>query len=102
MLAKMGCEVETAKNGQLAIDKFEEGKFDLILMDIQMPIMNGIEATQIIKQNFKKVPPVVALTANALSGDIDKFLSNGLDYFLSKPITKESLSEKLLEIFEMQ
>ena len=101
MLAAMGCEVETAKNGQLAIDKFEEGKFDLILMDIQMPIMNGIEATQIIKQNFKKVPPVVALTANALSGDIDKFLSNGLDNFLSKPITKESLSEKLLEIFEM-
>ena len=100
MLASMGCEVETAKNGQLAIETFEEGKFDLILMDIQMPVMNGVEATQIIKHNFKKVPPVVALTANALSGDIEKFLSNGLDHFLSKPITKEALSEKLIEIFD--
>ena len=99
MLGKLECEVETAKNGQLAIDKFEEGKFDLILMDIQMPVMNGVEATKIIKKNFKNVPPIMALTANALSGDIDKFLSDGLDYFLAKPITKDALSEKLSEIF---
>ncbi len=99
MLGKLGCEVETAKNGQLAIDKFEEGKFDLILMDIQMPVMNGIEATKIIKQTYSNVPPVMALTANALSGDIDNFLSNGLDYFLAKPITKDALSEKLGDIF---
>ena len=101
MLVSMGCEVETAKNGQLAIDAFEEGKFDLILMDIQMPVMSGVEATQVIKQNFTNVPPVIALTANALSGDVEKFISSGLDYFLSKPITKEALSEKLIEIFEL-
>jgi signal transduction histidine kinase len=100
MLGKMGCEVETAKNGQLAIDIFEEGKYDLILMDIQMPIMNGIEATQIIKNTYVDVPPVMALTANVLSGDVEKYLSSGLDFFLAKPITKAALSEKLSEIFE--
>lgn len=99
MLEKIGCVVDTACNGQEAIDKFEEGKYDLVLMDIQMPVMNGMDATKIIKKKYNNVPPIVALTANALSGDIAKYLSNGLDYFLSKPITKNILENKLKEIY---
>lgn len=99
MLSSMGCVVETAVSGQMAIDKFDEN-YDLILMDIQMPEMNGMEAAQKIKSEHKIVPPITALTANALTGDMEKYLNNGFDYFLPKPITKDSLREKLEEIFE--
>lgn len=99
MLTQMGCTVETAKNGLIGIEKFEEGDFDLILMDIQMPGMDGMEAAKIINSMDKKTPPITALTANALSGDVEKYLNNGMDFFLSKPVTKDALREKLEEIF---
>jgi CheY-like chemotaxis protein len=99
MLKQLGCTVEMAKSGQSAIDKFEREDFDLILMDIQMPEMNGMEAAQIIRSKSKVTPPIAALTANALSGDVEKYLNNGMDFFLPKPITKDSLRDKLDEIF---
>ncbi len=99
MLSSVGCTVETALNGELAIEKFEEGKFDLILMDIQMPGMNGLETTKHIRDNYKNVPPICALTANALSNDIERYLNEGMDFFIGKPITKEKLQEGLESIF---
>ncbi|WP_345992085.1 response regulator [Sulfurimonas sp. HSL-1716] len=86
--------VSTADNGQMAIDMFLKEDFDLVLMDIDMPVMDGIVATRLIKEYDKKrkvFTPVIALTAHALSGDRERILSAGLDAHLAKPIDREFL-----------
>jgi PAS domain S-box-containing protein len=83
-------------NGQEAVDKVQQESFDLILMDINMPVMNGMDATKIIKEELGVSTPIVALTANALEGDREKFLSLGMDDYLSKPIDIKAF-ETLLE-----
>lgn len=95
MLKKMGLNVDVAENGKEAVEKSEKDRFDLIFMDIQMPIMNGVEATKIIKSNTTP-PVIVGLSANNLEGDREKYLSLGFDDYLPKPLTLTSLS-KLLE-----
>ena len=95
----MNLEVEIAEDGCLACEMAEksqaEGKpFDLILMDIQMPIMNGYEATRWLRQHGWK-NPIVALTAHALVGDREKCLEAGCDDYITKPITGEKLREIL-------
>jgi len=94
VLGDLGLEVDLAKNGLEAVDKFKNGRYDLILMDENMPKMNGIEATKIIldleKQKDLKHTPIVALTANALATDRERFLNAGMDEFVSKPIDHES------------
>lgn len=69
----------------------KEQNFDIILMDIQMPEMDGIETTQKLRANHAQLPPVIAMTAYAMKQDQENFLSNGLDYFLPKPIRAEAL-----------
>ncbi len=95
ILIKYGIEVELANNGLEAFDKVKNHKYDLILMDIQMPIMDGIEATHEIlnyeKEENLKHTPIVALTANALKGDRERFMNNGLDDYLAKPIDNNEL-----------
>lgn len=91
MLSNLGCTVEYAFNGQEAIEKFQMKNFDFIFMDIQMPVMDGITATQYLKNNFKNVPPVIALTANAMEGDAERFIEQGLDDYLAKPVTQEDI-----------
>ncbi|PCJ82024.1 MAG: hypothetical protein COA49_03420 [Bacteroidetes bacterium] len=95
MLEGMGCKVTTAENGLEAVNKYEDGKFDVILMDMQMPVMDGIEATNNIKESFNNVPPIIGLSANAMVGDAEKFIAQGLDDYLSKPTTIAALKEKL-------
>ena len=102
MLTKLGCLVETVVNGKKAVDTFEEGKYDLIIMDIQMPVMDGIEATQTIKLQNKNVPPIIGLSANAMEGDAEKFMARGLDDYLYKPITIDTLNKKLQKCFASQ
>jgi signal transduction histidine kinase/ActR/RegA family two-component response regulator len=93
VLSDLGINVVLAENGIEAVQKFKEAKFDLILMDENMPKMNGIEATKIIL-DFEKEEglihtPIIALTANALATDRAKFLGAGMDEFVSKPIDHE-------------
>lgn len=95
MLENMGCKVEFAQNGLEAIEFFEKNKYDIILMDIQMPIMDGIEATKNLKEKFRILPPIIGLSANAMEGDAEKFIALGLDDYLSKPATMEQLKEKI-------
>jgi CheY-like chemotaxis protein len=87
--------VEFAGNGQQAVDAHLHGRFDLILMDCQMPEMDGFQATRLIRQrerNYELPPvPIVALTANALRGDRDKCLAAGMDDYISKPFAPEAL-----------
>ncbi|WP_169732623.1 PAS domain-containing hybrid sensor histidine kinase/response regulator [Desulfonatronum lacustre] len=100
LLEKAGHTVTLAKDGQQALDLFKDQDFDLILMDIQMPVMNGVEATKGIRSSTdlgpKKDIPIIALTAYAMFGDKEKFLEAGMDDYLAKPVRMEDL-EKVLE-----
>ncbi len=90
MLEKSGFVVTTAKDGQEALKFLSEQNFDLILMDIQMPIMDGVEATKAIRTSSaykdKAQIPIIAITAYAMTGDKEKFLSAGMDDYITKPV----------------
>ena len=98
MLKLWGHSVELAVNGQLAIEKLQTEKFDIVLMDALMPEMDGIQATKIIRSGQAGSPdiPIVAQTAYALQGDRERFLAAGMDDYISKPIDLEEL-QKVLE-----
>jgi CheY-like chemotaxis protein len=87
ILRSMGFTVHEATNGKEAIEKTEKEFYDLIVMDIMMPGMDGIEATRIIKSKpgYKKTP-VIALTAYAMKGDRERLIDEGFDEYISKPI----------------
>jgi PAS domain S-box-containing protein len=98
LLERMGHAVGLAVNGKQATEMVERDSFDLVLMDIQMPVMGGLEATRIIRTS--KNPrvqrlPIVAMTANAMAGDAEKYLEAGMDGYISKPIRKEMLRAEL-------
>jgi CheY-like chemotaxis protein len=97
-LKKLGFSAQAVANGKEAIDAFLTGSFDLILMDCQMPEIDGFEATQKIREleaNTGKRIPIIALTANAMKEDEDKCLRLGMTDFISKPVKQEQLLEKL-------
>ncbi len=98
MLNHLGHNVTMAKNGKEAIEIFKNGKFDLIIMDIQMPVMDGITATNILKKNFSDLPPIVGLSANAFEGDKEKYIKQGMDDYMTKPfqiVDFEDLFERI-------
>ena len=97
MLELMDLEVEIAENGREAVEKHAKDHYDVILMDIQMPELDGYEATKKIreKEGSQKHTPIIALTANALIGDREKCLKAGMDDYISKPIESEKLEEIL-------
>lgn len=104
VLGRLGIEVTIANNGQEALEQRMKNEYDLIFMDIEMPVMGGMEATgQIIsyeRKNHKAHIPIVALTANALAGDREKYMSAGMDSYLSKPIDLEALNHLFQTYFE--
>jgi CheY-like chemotaxis protein len=81
-------EFERARNGKEAMDMIESGTFDMVLMDIKMPIIDGLEATKAIKEKHPDLP-IVALTANAFDSDRQLALQAGCNDFLSKPVSSE-------------
>ncbi len=98
MLDRLNCTVDTAENGKEALDRVENNHYDVIFMDLQMPEMDGLEATQQIRkiQQRKQIKtPIIALTANAMQGDQKKCLDAGMDDYLSKPFEMKDI-EKLL------
>lgn len=95
LLEHEGCTVTVANNGKEAIDLFEKEVFDLILMDIQMPICDGIQATKQLRDKYKKIPPIIAVSANALDGDKEHYIEKGLDDYLAKPIEINTLRAML-------
>jgi CheY-like chemotaxis protein len=101
LLEKRGHRVVVAGTGLEALQALEKGSFDLVLMDVQMPEMDGIEATAVIREREKGGglhQPVVALTAHAIKGDREKCMAGGMDGYLSKPIRPQEL-DQLLEIY---
>ncbi|MBC5991588.1 PAS domain S-box protein [Pontibacter cellulosilyticus] len=94
-------EVEVARNGREAVEKAEQNTYDVILMDIQMPELSGLDATQLIRSSqdgTKAGIPIIALTANALKGDAEKYLSIGMNAYISKPFEEEELYLKIANI----
>ncbi len=97
-------EVDTAKNGKEAVEKFKKQKYDLIFMDIQMPEMSGIEATKIIRKLEKEkeiYTPIIALTAFSFKNEIKEFLLAGMNEYLSKPISREKLYSTIKKFFKI-
>ena len=102
LLEKSGHEVFLAENGRQAFELLAANDIDCILMDIQMPVMDGIEATRIIRESAtlgpKKDVPIIALTAYAMDGDKEKFLAAGMNGYAAKPVNVEDLLQKMAEV----
>ncbi|MDD1750402.1 MAG: response regulator [Methanothrix sp.] len=100
MLDKLGYKADVAANGIEVLQALERQKYDMILMDIQMPDMDGLEATRSIRQRWPKAIRIIAMTASALEGDREMCLNAGMDDYISKPIKMEIL-KAALEDFEI-
>ncbi|MCP3926696.1 MAG: response regulator [Desulfobacterales bacterium] len=99
MLKKLNHNVTVANNGVEAIELFKNNQYDLILMDGQMPEMDGYEATQIIRNELKSDIPIIAVTAHAMKGDSEKFFKVGMNEYIPKPVKKKTLAEVIEKIF---
>ena len=93
-------EVEMANNGRQAIEKLENEVFDIVLMDLQMPIMNGFDTTEYIRQKMKSNIPIIALTADVTSVDVEKCKTLGMNDYISKPIDEKLLLRKMNALLE--
>jgi PAS domain S-box-containing protein len=96
LLTRWGHHVEVASNGQMALDMFASHAFDVILMDMMMPVMDGLEATRRIRaRETSRHTPIIAMTANAMESDRERCLEAGMDEYLSKPIKAQELQQML-------
>ena len=95
LLKSLGCQIEFAENGQVAIEQVKNNHYDLVFMDIHMPVLNGIEATEQIRE-FNKDIYIIALTASILEDEVQAYYQAGMNDVLSKPINKIRLNEKLI------
>ncbi len=95
LLEKQGSLVKVVENGQDALSELEKEYFDFLLMDVQMPVLDGVEATKQIRSSrteYKDIP-IIALTAYAMTGDREKFLKAGMDDYIAKPVDKDEFLE---------
>jgi signal transduction histidine kinase/ActR/RegA family two-component response regulator len=103
-LAKMGLKAETAEDGELAIERLSNETFDFVLMDVQMPKMDGLETTAALRkiEAEKNLPrlPIIAMTAHALSGDRERCLKAGMDDYITKPINVADLATVIFQLLE--
>lgn len=98
MLSKLGCETDTAENGEIALQKHKQRNYDIIFMDCQMPVLDGFETTVKIREREQATgthTPIVAMTANAMKGDREKCIQVGMDDYIAKPVKLEQIAEIL-------
>ena len=98
ILSDFGFEHEIVENGKIAIEKLQTNTYDIILMDLQMPEMNGFEATEYIRKTMKSQIPIIALTADVTKADVTKCKEYGLDDYIPKPINENLLYSKIVEL----
>ena len=98
ILNDFGFEHEVVSNGKIAIDRLQENEYDIILMDMQMPVMNGFEATDYIRNILKSKIPIIALTADVTTVDVNKCIAFGMNDYISKPIEEKLLYNKMVEL----
>jgi CheY-like chemotaxis protein len=102
LLEKEGHNVTVAGDGVEALEALQKQQFDLILMDVQMPVMDGVETTAAIRKLEQATGwhiPIVAMTAHAMAGDRQRFLSLGMDGYVSKPINSRDLFDAIENVF---
>ncbi|WP_339921176.1 ATP-binding protein [uncultured Flavobacterium sp.] len=95
ILLDFGFDIEIADNGQIAVDLLQNNKFDIVLMDLQMPVMNGFETTSYIRNVLNSKIPIIALTADVTTADVEKCISVGMNDYISKPIDEKLLLDKI-------
>jgi len=98
LLADLGFEYELASNGKIAIEKLQANSYDIILMDLQMPEMNGFEATEYIRNKMNSKIPIIALTADVTTVDLAKCKAAGMNEYISKPVNEKLLYSKIAEL----
>ncbi len=98
LFSEYNLKLQVAENGSIGIEKLKETDFDIILMDMEMPVMNGYEAATIIRRELKKTIPIIAMTAHAMSGERERCLSLGMNDYISKPINANLLFDKIYEL----
>lgn len=98
ILDEFGFEMEIAENGRIAVDKLKQGNFDIVLMDLQMPEMNGFEATEHIRSGLKSTIPIIALTADVTTVDLAKCKAVGMNDYIAKPVDERVLYNKILSL----
>jgi CheY-like chemotaxis protein len=92
-------QVDVAENGLIGVEKFNANKYDIILMDLSMPVMDGYDATTIIRQTDKLIP-IIALTASASFGYLDRALQIGINEYIIKPFNPKELNMKLRKYYK--
>lgn len=97
---RMGYEVNVVENGKEALEAVRESTYDVVFMDVQMPEMDGVQATRLIRKEIlpERQPQIVALTAHALKGDREKYLQSGMDFYISKPVQLDELISIIQQI----
>ncbi|OYZ32308.1 MAG: hypothetical protein B7Y30_11250 [Campylobacterales bacterium 16-40-21] len=90
-----GITADFANNGKEGVEMVDKNTYDLVLMDVNMPVMDGIQATKLIRQKYATLP-IVALTANIMEGDAQEFAQKGMDDYLSKPLEYDELNRVLM------
>jgi PAS domain S-box-containing protein len=102
IMQKWNAEIDIAENGKIAIEKIKNKNYDIILMDLQMPVMGGIEACKIIRQELKLKIPIIALSANVVKGTIQKCLDAGMNDYIPKPFEPDFLYKKLVDNLKLK
>lgn len=102
ILGDFGFEYDVAGNGKIAIEKLQTKTYDIILMDLHMPVMNGFEATEYIRKTMRLQTPIIALTADVTTADISKCKEYGMNDYISKPINENLLYSKIVELVKKQ
>lgn len=100
MLEKHGWQISEAENGRQAIEMVAKTDYDIILMDIQMPELDGLEATKIIRDREitrSRRTPIIAMTAHAMQGDREQFIAAGMDGYVAKPIIADDLYQTVIK-----
>jgi CheY-like chemotaxis protein len=100
LLDDFGFECEIADNGKIAIEKLEKNKYDIILMDLQMPVMNGFQATDYIRNTLKSPIPIIALTADINTEDIEHCMTIGMNDYIAKPVNERVLYNKIIGLIK--
>ncbi len=101
IIADFGFDIEVADNGKIAIEKLQKNSYDIILMDLQMPEMNGFEATAYIRKTLKLKTPIIALTADVTTMDVEKCIAVGMNDYISKPIDEQLLYSKIIQYLKL-
>ena len=102
LLDDFGFEQDMAENGKIAIEKLKTNAYDIILMDLQMPEMNGFEATEYIRKTMRSEIPILALTADVTTVDVEKCKAVGMNDYLAKPVDEKILYSKIVGLVKKQ